>query len=195
MILPRMKKTMMDDPKKLAGLIDLVNLPTPIRDFMDQSRTSRLGCFMRVWSYIKDNNLQVHQFLTAYLIAWFSNALNIRFQLVIYIYFPCVHRIRRTRTWLIAMQSWGQSFWESLGLSWLSFPIWSSFISPRHPPKLACLVILLSSIFTRGFIFYSIFLTGLYPSSVSGFIWLSHAVSCGTIEHVNYFLIPKQQYW
>lgn len=53
------KKTFIDNPKKLANLIDLVNLPSTLREFVGQSRISRLGCFMRVWSYIKTNNLQV----------------------------------------------------------------------------------------------------------------------------------------
>lgn len=54
-----MKKAVTDNPKKLANLIDLVNLPSTLRDFLGQSQISRLGCFMRVWSYIKTNNLQV----------------------------------------------------------------------------------------------------------------------------------------
>ncbi|KAF3679149.1 putative EH domain-containing protein 1-like isoform 1 [Capsicum annuum] len=54
----RMKKVMTDNPKTLAHLIDLVNLPSTLREFMGQSQTSRLGCFKRVWSYIKENNLQ-----------------------------------------------------------------------------------------------------------------------------------------
>lgn len=59
MVPPRMKMAITENPKKLANLIDLVNLPTPLRDFLGQSQISRLGCFMRVWSYIKTNNLQV----------------------------------------------------------------------------------------------------------------------------------------
>ncbi|KAK9689355.1 hypothetical protein RND81_09G054400 [Saponaria officinalis] len=58
MLTQRLKKSITDNPKKLANLIDLVNLPTPLRNFFGQSRISRLGCFMRVWSYIKENNLQ-----------------------------------------------------------------------------------------------------------------------------------------
>lgn len=58
MLPQRLKKTMVDSPKKLANLIDLVNLPSTLREFVGQSQTSRLGCFMRVWSYIKENNLQ-----------------------------------------------------------------------------------------------------------------------------------------
>ncbi|XP_027774457.1 uncharacterized protein LOC107026568 isoform X1 [Solanum pennellii] len=58
MLPQRMKKVMTDNPKKLANLIDLVNLPSTLREFMGQSQTSRLGCFKRVWSYIKENNLQ-----------------------------------------------------------------------------------------------------------------------------------------
>ena len=46
-----------DNPKKLANLIDLVNLPSTVREFVGQSQISRLGCFMRVWSYIKSHNL------------------------------------------------------------------------------------------------------------------------------------------
>ncbi|XP_050370708.1 upstream activation factor subunit UAF30 [Argentina anserina] len=52
------KKAVTDNPKKLVNLIDLVNLPSTLREFVGQSRISRLGCFVHVWSYIKDNNLQ-----------------------------------------------------------------------------------------------------------------------------------------
>ncbi|KAE9598502.1 hypothetical protein Lal_00027006 [Lupinus albus] len=58
MLPQRMKKAITDNPKKLSNLIDLVNLPSTLRDFVGQSQISRLGCFMRVWSYIKTNNLQ-----------------------------------------------------------------------------------------------------------------------------------------
>ncbi|XAR67416.1 hypothetical protein NMG60_11002169 [Bertholletia excelsa] len=58
MLPQRMKKAVAENPKKLANLIDLVNLPSSLREFMGQSQTSRLGCFMRVWSYIKSNKLQ-----------------------------------------------------------------------------------------------------------------------------------------
>ncbi|CAA0823666.1 SWIB/MDM2 domain superfamily protein [Striga hermonthica] len=58
MLPQRLKKTVTDNPKKVADLIDLVNLPTILRDFMGQSQSSHLNCFRRVWSYIKDNNLQ-----------------------------------------------------------------------------------------------------------------------------------------
>ncbi|PIA38149.1 hypothetical protein AQUCO_02800059v1 [Aquilegia coerulea] len=58
-MLPQLaKKSITENPKKLANLIDLVNLPLTLRDFVGQSQISRLGCFMRVWSYIKANNLQ-----------------------------------------------------------------------------------------------------------------------------------------
>ncbi|KAF3454033.1 hypothetical protein FNV43_RR04478 [Rhamnella rubrinervis] len=57
MLPQRMKKSITDNPK-LANLIDLVNLSSPLREFVGQSRISHIGCFMRVWSYIKDNNLQ-----------------------------------------------------------------------------------------------------------------------------------------
>ncbi|XP_021759019.1 upstream activation factor subunit UAF30-like [Chenopodium quinoa] len=58
MLPPRLKKSVIDNPKKLANLIDLVNLPSTLREFVGQSQISRLGCFMRVWSYIKTNKLQ-----------------------------------------------------------------------------------------------------------------------------------------
>ncbi|XP_011095453.1 upstream activation factor subunit UAF30 [Sesamum indicum] len=58
MLQQRLKKAVTDNPKKVADLIDLVNLPTVLRDFMGQSQSSRLNCFRRVWSYIKENNLQ-----------------------------------------------------------------------------------------------------------------------------------------
>ncbi|CAI8618067.1 unnamed protein product [Vicia faba] len=58
MLPQQMKKAVTDNPKKLANLIDLVNLPPTLRDFVGQSQTSRLTCFMHVWSYVKTNNLQ-----------------------------------------------------------------------------------------------------------------------------------------
>ncbi|PIN14710.1 hypothetical protein CDL12_12656 [Handroanthus impetiginosus] len=58
MLPQRLKKAVTDNPKKLAELIDLVNLPTILRDFMGQSQSSQLNCFRWVWSYIKENNLQ-----------------------------------------------------------------------------------------------------------------------------------------
>ncbi|KAJ7960828.1 Upstream activation factor subunit like [Quillaja saponaria] len=58
MLPQRIKKTITDNPKKLANLIDLVNLPSTLREFVGQSQISRLGCFKFVWSYIKTNNLQ-----------------------------------------------------------------------------------------------------------------------------------------
>ena len=60
MIPQRVKKAITDNPKQLATLIDLVNLPYPLKEFLGQSQGSQLGCFRRVWSYIKENNLQVH---------------------------------------------------------------------------------------------------------------------------------------
>ncbi|KAJ0801861.1 putative transcription regulator SWI/SNF-BAF60b family [Helianthus annuus] len=59
MLPQKMKKVITDNPKKLATLIDLVNLPSTLREFVGRSQSSRLGCFRHVWSYIKDNNLQV----------------------------------------------------------------------------------------------------------------------------------------
>ncbi|CAN1149642.1 Upstream activation factor subunit UAF30 [Linum perenne] len=58
MLPQRIKKAVADNPKKLANLIDLMNLPSTLREFVGQSQISRLGCFTRVWSYIKANNLQ-----------------------------------------------------------------------------------------------------------------------------------------
>lgn len=58
MLPKRMKMGITDNPKKLANLIDLVNLPSTLREFVGQSQVSRLGCFKCVWSYIKTNNLQ-----------------------------------------------------------------------------------------------------------------------------------------
>ncbi|KAG6393386.1 hypothetical protein SASPL_145829 [Salvia splendens] len=58
MLPQRLKKVVTDNPKKVASLIDIVNLPTVLRDFMGQSQSSQLSCFKRVWGYIKDNNLQ-----------------------------------------------------------------------------------------------------------------------------------------
>ncbi|KAF5947392.1 hypothetical protein HYC85_013349 [Camellia sinensis] len=57
MLPQRMKKAITDNPKKLANLIDFVNLPSTLREFVGQSQIS-FGLFMRVWSYIKANNLQ-----------------------------------------------------------------------------------------------------------------------------------------
>jgi hypothetical protein len=71
MLPQRMKKAITDNPKKLANLIDLVNLPSTLREFVGQSQISRLGCFMQVWSYIKTNNLQV--LTTPFLFQHFSN--------------------------------------------------------------------------------------------------------------------------
>ncbi|ONK78966.1 uncharacterized protein A4U43_C01F1500 [Asparagus officinalis] len=45
-------------PKKVAALIDLVNLPSNLRGFVGQSQISRLHCFIRVWAHIKSDNLQ-----------------------------------------------------------------------------------------------------------------------------------------
>ncbi|CAH9052628.1 unnamed protein product [Cuscuta epithymum] len=58
MLPQKMKRVVAENPKKLGDLIDLVNLPSTMRDFMGQSQTSRLGAFKRIWSYIKENSLQ-----------------------------------------------------------------------------------------------------------------------------------------
>lgn len=63
-----LKKAVTDNPKKVAELIDLVNLPTVLRDFMGQSQSSQLSCFRRVWSYVKENNLQVTYATSCYVI-------------------------------------------------------------------------------------------------------------------------------
>ncbi|MQL77720.1 hypothetical protein Taro_010144 [Colocasia esculenta] len=54
----RAAKAVADCPRKVADLVDLVNLPSTLREFTGQSQLSRLGCFVRVWSYIKDHKLQ-----------------------------------------------------------------------------------------------------------------------------------------
>lgn len=49
-----------DCPKKVAQLIDLFNLPSNLREFAGgQSQMSHLSFFIRVWSHIKTNKLQV----------------------------------------------------------------------------------------------------------------------------------------
>ncbi|RDX78167.1 hypothetical protein CR513_41594, partial [Mucuna pruriens] len=45
-MIPRhMKKAIIDNPKKLTNLIDLVSLPSTLREFVSQSQISRLDCF------------------------------------------------------------------------------------------------------------------------------------------------------
>ncbi|XP_068651353.1 upstream activation factor subunit spp27 [Aristolochia californica] len=58
MLPQRLKKAIPDNPKKVADLIDLHNLPSSLREFLGQSQSSALSCFIRVWSYIKTNKLQ-----------------------------------------------------------------------------------------------------------------------------------------
>ncbi|CAI8598150.1 unnamed protein product [Vicia faba] len=79
MLPQRMKKAVTDNPKKLANLIDLVNLPPTLRDFVGQSQTSRLTCFMRVWSYVKTNNLQILGFLN---LGWVAGLLPFHLDLL-----------------------------------------------------------------------------------------------------------------
>lgn len=55
----RAARAIVNNPKKVAELVDLANLSGPLREFMGQSQVSRLGCFVRVWSYIKEKGLQV----------------------------------------------------------------------------------------------------------------------------------------
>ncbi|XP_074587746.1 upstream activation factor subunit UAF30-like [Curcuma longa] len=53
------KATLGECPKKVAQLIDLVNLPSNLREFADgQSQMSHLSFFIHVWSHIKTHNLQ-----------------------------------------------------------------------------------------------------------------------------------------
>jgi len=55
-----LKRAAAECPKKVAGLMDLVNLPTQLREFAGgRSQMSHISFFLRVWSYIKDNKLQV----------------------------------------------------------------------------------------------------------------------------------------
>ncbi|KAG0491354.1 hypothetical protein HPP92_004752 [Vanilla planifolia] len=66
------KKALTEYPKRLASLIDLYNLPSKLREFVGQSQISRLGCFIHVWSYIKEHNLQgrfSYSFFVAYCFA------------------------------------------------------------------------------------------------------------------------------
>ncbi|KAG9452298.1 hypothetical protein H6P81_005202 [Aristolochia fimbriata] len=58
MLPQKLRKAVADNPKKVADLIDLHNLPSTLREFLGQSQSSPLSCFIRVWSYIKTNNLQ-----------------------------------------------------------------------------------------------------------------------------------------
>ncbi|CAL9110511.1 unnamed protein product [Musa textilis] len=55
------RKAMLGEcPKKVARLIDLVNLPSNLREFAGgQSQMGHLSFFIRVWSHIKTHNLQV----------------------------------------------------------------------------------------------------------------------------------------
>jgi hypothetical protein len=58
-------------PKKVAGLKDLVNLPTQLREFAGgRSQMSHISFFLSVWSYIKDNKLQVLLPMYAYGKTW-----------------------------------------------------------------------------------------------------------------------------
>ncbi|CAD5180642.1 upstream activation factor subunit UAF30-like [Musa acuminata AAA Group] len=54
------RKAMLGEcPKKVARLIDLVNLPSNLREFAGgQSQMAHLSFFIRVWSHIKTHNLQ-----------------------------------------------------------------------------------------------------------------------------------------
>ncbi|KAF0915725.1 hypothetical protein E2562_038431 [Oryza meyeriana var. granulata] len=62
MVLRRAAAAAGDCPKKVAKLVDLVNLPTALREFAGgQSQMSHLSFFLRVWSHIKNNNLQESQ--------------------------------------------------------------------------------------------------------------------------------------
>ena len=55
-----LRRAAVESPKKVAALVDLVNLPTALRDFAGgRSQMSHLSFFLGVWSHIKNNNLQV----------------------------------------------------------------------------------------------------------------------------------------
>ncbi|CAN6210222.1 unnamed protein product, partial [Urochloa humidicola] len=54
-----LRRAVAESPKKVAGLVDLVNLPTALREFAGgRSQMSHLSFFLRVWSHIKEHNLQ-----------------------------------------------------------------------------------------------------------------------------------------
>ena len=56
-----LRRAAVESPKKVAALVDLVNLPTALREFAGgRSQMSHLSFFLGVWSHIKNNNLQVH---------------------------------------------------------------------------------------------------------------------------------------
>ncbi|OEL14098.1 hypothetical protein BAE44_0024884 [Dichanthelium oligosanthes] len=58
-----LRRAVAECPKKVAGLVDLVNLPTALREFAGgRSQMSQLSFFLRVWSHIKENNLQKQSF-------------------------------------------------------------------------------------------------------------------------------------
>jgi hypothetical protein len=61
-----LRRAAVESPKKVAALVDLVNLPTALREFAGgRSQMSHLSFFLGVWSHIKDNNLQVaHTYCT-----------------------------------------------------------------------------------------------------------------------------------
>ncbi|KAL0443335.1 UNVERIFIED_CONTAM: hypothetical protein Slati_2056200 [Sesamum latifolium] len=64
MLPQRLKKVVTDNPKKVADLIDLVNLPTVLRDFMGQSQSSRLN----VWDPVNKNVVNCDQKLKSILL-------------------------------------------------------------------------------------------------------------------------------
>ena len=62
-----LRRAVAECPKKVAGLVDLVNLPTALREFAGgRSQMSHLSFFLRVWSHIKEHNLQVQIAMHAY---------------------------------------------------------------------------------------------------------------------------------
>jgi hypothetical protein len=66
-----LRRAITESPKKVAGLKDLVNLPIQLREFAGgQSQMSHISFFLRVWSYIKDNKLQVLLLMYAYGKTW-----------------------------------------------------------------------------------------------------------------------------
>ncbi|RCV10938.1 hypothetical protein SETIT_2G148300v2 [Setaria italica] len=54
-----LQRAVTECPKKVAGLVDLVNLPTVLREFAGgRSQMSHISFFLRKWSHIKEHNLQ-----------------------------------------------------------------------------------------------------------------------------------------
>ncbi|XP_025822872.1 uncharacterized protein LOC112898798 isoform X1 [Panicum hallii] len=64
-----LRRAVAECPKKVAGLVDLVNLPTALREFAGcRSQMSHLSFFLRVWSHIKEHNLQLGALRTLWVV-------------------------------------------------------------------------------------------------------------------------------